>query len=561
MDKHVGYSEHGTTAIEKQGDAPSEKGAKAASIVAEDDGAEASATAVSDAGAETVVAAAPDAEGSGADSSSKSHHSHSRNIDILNGPIPSRLLLFAIPLALSSILQQLLSSTDASVAGRFVSGQALAGIGATSPVTSMFVSLFVGVSVGANVAMAVSIGLKERDRSVDATHTSFGLSIVMGVGLAIVGILSAGWLVSVLGMPADSADESRTYLEVYFVGLPFLTIYNFGAALMRAHGDVRKPLIALLAAAIANLLLDLLFACVFGWGTVGIAAATDISFAISAGMVVFWLSRDEEPFRLHLHQITLRGATLRTILRIGIPAGLQGAIFSLSNVVVQSAIDGFGWEAIGGSSACMNLEAYTYFFVNAFAQAAVTFIGQNYAARRYDRCRKVVRWCMLFAIVSALILSVTFTVADNQVLSIFTTDAVALQYGIVRVWRVELLEPLTSLYEVPGGAMRGMGWSTLPAVITIIGSCVLRVIYVVALFPLSGRYEDLMTLYPATWLMMGVAMIIAYQIVSRRAFSKGKPRGTSGGSTRGTSGGSTRGTSNGSTPVPGTKMPKRPVTA
>lgn len=455
----------------------------------------------------------------------KSSH-RGRNIDILNGPIPTRLLLFAIPLALSSILQQLLSSTDASVAGRFVSGQALAGIGATSPVTSMFVSLFVGVSVGANVALAVAIGQRERDRAVDAIHTSFGLSLVMGVGLAIIGVACAGWLVNAMGMPADSADESRTYLQVYFIGLPFLTIYNFGAALMRAHGDVRRPLLALAAAALVNLVLDMLFARVLGWGTTGIAAATDIAFMVSAGMVVYWLARDDEPFRLHLHRITLHGATLKTILRIGIPAGLQGAIFSLSNVVVQAAINGFGSAAIGGSSACMNLEAYTYFFVNAFAQAAVTFIGQNYAARKYARCRKVVRWCMLFAIVSAFILSVVFTLSDRAVLSVFTTDAVALQYGIIRVWRVELLEPLTSLYEVPGGAMRGMGWSTLPAVITIIGSCVLRVIYVMALFPLSGQYEDLMTLYPATWLMMGVAMLIAYRIVSRRAFSKGTPRDT-----------------------------------
>lgn len=439
---------------------------------------------------------------------------------MLNGPLGRRILLFAIPLALTSILQQLLNSADASIAGRFIGAEALAGIGGTSPITAMFVNLFVGLSIGANVVVAMRIGNKQLDRVGNAVHTAMALSLVVGIALMACGLLLADWVMDAIAMPADSKPDGLVYMRLFFCAIPFMTVYNFASAILRAHGDSRRPLYALAVAAAVNLGLDFLFVCIFGWATAGIGAATVIAFALSAAISVAFLVREEDPFRFSPRQLRIDGRDLREILRIGIPAGIQGAVFSLSNTVVQSAINGFGSAAIAGSAATLNFEYYTYFFVNAFAQTAVTFTSQNYAARKKERCRKTYRWCLLFGFTSALVLGITFTALGRSALGIFTTDAVALGYGMIRMWLIELPDCLTSLYEVPAGAMRGMGWSTTPALITIFGSCVLRIAFVVWVFPMVGSFESLMALYPATWVFMLVVMQITYFLVRRRAFGK-----------------------------------------
>ena len=245
--------------------------------------------------------------------------------------------------------------------------------------------------------------------------------------------------------------------------------------------------------------------------------------ALSAVIVVAFLMREEGPVRLHLRELRISGPELAGILRIGVPAGIQGAVFSLSNTVVQATINGFGSAAIAGSAATLNFEYYTYFFVNAFGQTAVTFTGQNFAAKNVDRCRAIFRWCVLFGFTSSLILGVTFTALGTRALGLFTTDAAALSFGLVRLWFVELPDCLTTFSEVPAGAMRGMGWSTLPAVITILGSCVLRVALVTWVFPLSGTWDTLMLIYPVTWSFMIVAMLVSYFIVRRRCYRSIEP--------------------------------------
>lgn len=441
------------------------------------------------------------------------------SVDMLHGPLAGKLVAFAIPLALSSALQQLLSSVDASVAGHFVSSQSLAGIGATVPITSMFVNLFVGISIGANVAMAVCIARRQRDRISDVLHTSIALSLVIGMLLMVLGLAISEWLVDAVGIPADARADALVYLRLYFVSLPFLTFYNFGSALMRARGDSRRPLYALAMGVVVNFALDLFFTLVVPWETAGIAFGTVVSFAVSAAIVFRWLTTDDEPYRLHVRDIRIARSSLGYILRIGLPAGLQGAVFSLSNTIMQAAIDGFGSAAIAGSTATMNLEYYTYFFVNAFAQAAVTFVGQNYAARQRDRCIKVIRWCQLFGACSALAVSLVFLAMGTGVLGIFATDPEALQYGMTRLVIVELFEILTSFYEVPAGAMRGMGVSILPAIITVLGSVVLRIVFVFAIFPGFGTYAALMTIYPVSWLLMDAGMLAAYAVIRKRKLS------------------------------------------
>ena len=441
---------------------------------------------------------------------------HGSSIDMLNGPLPGKLILFAIPLALSSILQQLLNSADASIAGQFVSNYSLAGIGGVTPVTAMFVNLFVGLSIGANVVVAIHIGAKEFQSIKKAVHTAMALSIVVGLLLGGVGLVISPWVLDAISMPADSLADALIYVRLYFCAVPFLTIYNFGSALLRAHGDVKRPLYALAVTVVINLGLDLAFVCWCGWGTAGIGLATIIATAISAAIIVIFLTHEEEPFRLHWRELGFSGYELRSIIRIGLPAGIQGAVFSLSNTFIQATINSFGSAAVAGSSATLNFEYYTYFFVNAFAQTAVTFTGQNFAAKKTDRCRAIFKWCLLFGFVSSLVLGITFTALGATALSLFTTDAVALSYGVVRLWFVELPDCITTFYEVPAGAMRGMGWSTLPAVITILGSCVLRVVLVAWVFPHFGTWEALMAVYPITWTAMIIAMLISYFVVSRR---------------------------------------------
>lgn len=444
-------------------------------------------------------------------------------IDMLNGPLPGKILRFAIPLALSSILQQLLNSADASIAGQFVSSFSLAGIGGVNPVTAMFVNLFVGLSIGANVVVAMHVGAGEFHSIKKSVHTAMTLSLIAGVMLGAAGLALAPWVLDAIGMPEDSLADALTYVRLYFCAIPFLTIYNFGSALLRAHGDAKRPLYALAAAVVMNFVLDLAFVRLFSWGTAGIGIATIIAAALSAVIVVAFLMREEGPFRLHLRELSISGPELAGILRIGIPAGVQGAVFSLSNTVVQATINGFGSAAIAGSAATLNFEYYTYFFVNAFGQTAVTFTGQNFAAKNADRCRAIFRWCMLFGFASSLILGVAFTALGTRALGLFTTDAAALSFGLVRLWFVELPDCLTTFYEVPAGAMRGMGWSTLPAIITILGSCVLRVALVTWVFPLSGTWDALMVIYPVTWSFMIVAMLVSYVIVRRRCYRSIEP--------------------------------------
>lgn len=435
---------------------------------------------------------------------------------MLNGPLAGKLVVFALPLALASILQQLLNTADASIAGRVVSSYSLAGIGAVVPVTAMFVNFFVGISVGANVAVAMRIGSGELQRVREATHTSMALACLLGLSLAALGLAISDPVLSLIGMPADARPDALIYLRIYCAALPFLTVYNFAAALLRAHGDTTRPLYALLLATVLNIALNLLFAKYLLWGTAGIALATLIACAASCVLCVAFLMREEEPYRLDLHALRIRSSPLKDILVIGLPTGIQGSVFSLSNTVVQAAINGYGSAAIAGSAATLNYEYYTFFAVNAFTQAAITFTSQNYAAGKHDRCRRIFKLALLFGFVSSLATSLIFTALGETGLSVFTTDPDALRYAVVRLFIVELPCFLVTFYEIPGGALRGMGCSTAPAVVTVLGSVVLRVIFVALIYPLNPSYEFLMAVYPISWLFMIACMSALYAVMRTR---------------------------------------------
>ncbi|SEO93316.1 MATE family efflux transporter [Denitrobacterium detoxificans] len=439
-----------------------------------------------------------------------------RSIDMLNGPLLGKILLFALPLIITSCLQQLFNSVDSAIAGQFVSNEALAAIGATAPIVNLVVNVFVGLSVGANVAVAVRIANGSEAEIKQAVHTSMTVSIVCGLALIAVGLGATGPLLNAIATPESVMGPAAQYLGIYFIGTPFIMLYNFGSAVLRGKGDTRSPLYALAIACAVNGLLDLLFTTVVPLGVTGVALATVIAYASAAAIVLAAMMRDKGVTHLNLRQLRIARGPLSTLLKIGVPAGIQGAVFAISNLVIQAAINGFGSEAMAGSTASLNMESYSYFAVSAFAQTAVTFMGQNFATKQYGRCRRIFAICMGGSIVFTGIMGVLFAVFMQPLEALFTADALAMAFASIRMWRVAVIEFIPAFYEVPAGAMRGMGSSLMPAIITVIGTCALRLAWVGTVFAADPTFETLMNVYPISWLATGIAMMGAYFIFTYR---------------------------------------------
>lgn len=451
---------------------------------------------------------------------SKAAEKKSNSMDMLHGPMAKKIVLFSIPLAITSILQQLLNSTDAVFAGQWLGSNALAAVGGVAPIISLFVAVFVGLSVGVNVVIAVHIGHDDLGKIRGAVQTTAVAAVVCSLVLAIAGVLSTDFILASVNMPQEAWADGAQYLHVYFIGIVFLVVYNFGSAVLRAKGDTRRPLYALTAAAVLNIAFDYAAVELLGAGVFGIAVGTVVADAVCAAIIVYFLLTEEETYRLTFKGLHVVNADMKTLVHIGLPAALQGAVFALSNIIIQGEINGFGADATAGSSAAMNFEFYTYFFVNAFSQAAVTFIGQNFAAGQHDRCDKVMRFCMAASFVSTLAFSLIFTLGGDLFLSIFTTEAGALTFAYIRLWHVELFEFMPCSYEVTASGMRGMGWSVLPTIVVVVGSCLLRIVYVFTLFPFIRSFENLMLIYPVTWVVTGTTMIALYFFARKRAYAK-----------------------------------------
>ena len=354
------------------------------------------------------------------------------SIDMLHGPLVGKLFLFAIPLAFSSIFQQLFNSTDAIVAGRLLGSTELAAIGGVAPLTALFISFFVGVSIGTNATIAIRIGQGDRSKIRAAVHTTAVIAIVSAVLVTVIGIAIAGFLVDSVGIPDEARAESVSYLRIYFAGVAFFLVFNFGSAILRAKGDTRRPLYALAISAVVNAVLDIFAVSVLHLGAAGIAAATVAAYALAAAIVIVMLMHEEEDFRLNVRELRVDKRALHQILYIGVPSGLQGVVFAVSNIIIQTSINSFGTDAIAGSTAALNFEYYTYFIINAFSQAAITFVGQNFAAGNLSRCDKIVAWSMGLSLGLSFAVSVALVSLGNTGLSIFTTEAGALVFATTR---------------------------------------------------------------------------------------------------------------------------------
>lgn len=346
------------------------------------------------------------------------------------------------------------------------------------------------------------------------------LALISGLIMMVVCLVVARPILEMMNAPKDVLNLAILYLRIYALALPFIVVYDFGASLLRAKGDSRRPLYCLLASGILNVFLNLFFVIIVGMSVDGVATATVISNILSAGMVVYFLMHEEDSMHFDPFHPELRKDMLKQIMKIGIPAGLQGMVFSLSNVVIQSGINSFGADAIAGSTAGQNFEFMAYYVVNAFGQAAVTFTSQNYGAKKYDRCKKVYRISMLYGEFITLGLSMIFWFGRYFFLSFFTTDPNVVQYACIRMFFISNLEFMTGTYEIAGGCLRGMGKSMLPTVITLLGSCAFRLVYVYTVFAWNHQFQVLMWAYPITWTITGSAMLFSYFKLRKSLFEK-----------------------------------------
>ena len=420
---------------------------------------------------------------------------------MLNGPLGRKILRFAVPLAATSILQQLFNAADIAVVGQFAGDKALAAVGANTFVINMLINLFVGISVGVNVVVANSIGAQSYRAITRSVHTSVIVSFISGILLSFIGVFFARPILSAISTPADVLDLAVRYLQVYFAGIPFVMLYNFVAAILRGKGDTKRPLYVLLATGAINVLLNVLFVAGFGMSVTGVALATVIANALSAGTLFYFLLHEVGPFKLEFWKLRITPVFLGRIMRVGLPAGLQGVVFSFSNVCLQSAINSLGSATVAASAAALTYEFIVYYWLNSFSHACVTFVGQNYGAKNLERCRSAVRWTILLATTSTFTLSMLCCYFAKPLLSLYTSDPEIIATGSIRMYVVVGVLFINVFLDVFSGALRGMGQSLAPALTCVVGVCGIRILWVIFVFPQYRSFASLMVVYPVSWIV------------------------------------------------------------
>lgn len=437
-------------------------------------------------------------------------------MDMLTGSIARKMLLYTIPIALSSIIQQLFNATDVAVVGKFAGSDALAAVGSNSAVTALFINIFTGISVGVNVVIGNYVGQQRQDEIKSVVHTAIKFALVCGMIMLVLGQLIAAPMLRLIDTPEKVIEDATLYLRIYFVGMPFLIIYNFGAAILRSVGDTKRPMYCLILSGVINVILNLILVVGFHMGVAGVAIATAFSNFVSATLVLRMLSKEDDFIRLERKQLRIEGYYLVQMIKIGAPAAIQSAVFSLSNVILQSGINSFGENAVGGSSTELNFEYIAYFVANAFAQATITFVSQNYGAGNNDRCKKIMWIGLAEGIGYTLCFSLTFNLFAHPLVGIFTDNQQVAEYAITRLRHVAMLEAMVCLYEVPGGALRGMGHSLMPALLTIIGSVCFRIVWMFTIFKKWNTFAMLMNVYPASWILTTILVFSLYIIMSKK---------------------------------------------
>ena len=441
------------------------------------------------------------------------------DIDMLNGPLGRKILWFAIPIALSSIFQQMFNLADIAVVGQFAGDKALAAVGANTFVINLLINLFVGISVGANVVVANSIGERSYRSVTRSVHTSVMVSFFSGIFLSFVGIFFAHPILSAISTPSDILDDAVLYLQIYFAGMPFAMVYNFIAAILRGKGDTKRPLYVLMVAGAVNVVLNLILVAGFGLGVSGVAIATVFANIISGVTLFYFLLHEIGPFKLEFWKLRITPFFLSRIMRVGLPSGLRGVVFSFSNVCLQSAINSLGSLTVAASAAALNYEFVVYYWLSSFSQACITFVGQNYGAKNMERCRRSVRWTLLLGCSSTIVLSALCCIFAKPMLSVFTSNQEIIEIGSIRMYVVVGLLAINVFLDVFSGALSGMGKSLAPALTCMAGVCGIRILWVIFVFPRYKSFASLMVVYPISWILtISVIMGIYFYHVRRTKF-------------------------------------------
>lgn len=431
---------------------------------------------------------------------------------MLEGSLWDKILRFALPLAATGILQQLFNAADIAVVGRFTGAQgalAMAAVGANTPVIGLILNLFIGVSLGTNVVIANSVGRRDSASIQKAVHTSITFAVVSGVVIGLFSELLAEVIMTAQQVPAEVLPLAVLYFRVYMAGIPVILLYNFESAIFRGIGRPKVPLIALMISGVLNVLLNLLFVVGLHRTVDGVAIATVLSNCVSSLILLRFLMKTEEAYRIQLRQLGINGPILARILRIGIPAGIQSAVFAFANIIIQTAINSLGTVVMAASSAAYNVEVLVYYLLNGFSQACTTFVGQNYGAGKIDRCKKVMGLCLLEGVVAMGTAIVMVLLVGRGILSIFNNDPQVIEIGYVRLMVIFSAYIFTLSYEVLSGYMRGFGISVVPAVITMIVICGVRITWIYTVFPKIHTFLCIMMAYPFSLSATALCMLIA----------------------------------------------------
>lgn len=443
-------------------------------------------------------------------------------LDMCNGPILSKLLRFTVPLMFSSILQLLFNAADIVVVGNWCGDNALAAVGSNTALINLLVNFFVGLSVGANVVCAHNIGSKNDENVSRTVHTAMALSIVSGIIITAIGCIFTRQILEWMSTPEKVLPLAATYLRIYFVGMTSTMIYNFGSAILRAVGDTKRPLYFLLAAGVINVLLNLLFVICFDLGVAGVAYATIISQTISAVLIVICLVRSEGSIRLKIKAIGINWKIFSKILKVGLPASFQGVIFSISNVIIQSSVNSFGETVLAGSSAAANIEGFVYMSMNAFHQATVSFTGQNMGAAKFDRIRKILITAEICVTVTGIIMGNAAYLLGDKLLYIYTDSSAVVAAGMDRLGVISRTYALCGMMDVLVGSLRGMGYAILPTIVSLVGICGVRLLWIFTFFrqPQFHTVISLYLTYTVSWIIVIIALVICYICAMRHVRKK-----------------------------------------
>jgi putative MATE family efflux protein len=441
-------------------------------------------------------------------------------MDMTSGPLLPKILSFSGPLILTGILQLLYNAADVIVVGNFAGHEALAAVSSTGSLINLLVNVFMGLSVGASVVVARNYGARDIIAMRKAEHTAITVALFMGIGVGIFGFLAARPLLQMMESPEDVIDGAALYVRIYFLGMPANMLYNFGAAILRAVGDTKRPLYYLMISGLVNVLLNLLLVIVFHMSVAGVAIATVASQVVSMVLVLFCLIRTHGVIHLSLPECRVDGKSLREIIRIGLPAGLQGSLFSISNVLIQSSVNSFGSLVVAGNGVASNIEGFVYTAMNAQHQADMTFASQNYGAGKPDRVRKTL-WCCLGTVtVIGLVMGLSFYALGKPLMSLYNSDERVIANGLIRMGVILPTYFLCGQMDVMVGQLRGIGYSVMPMIVSLTGACLLRIVWILTVFAANHDLVTLYLSYPVSWFVTFAAHMACYLAVEKKALGK-----------------------------------------